>query len=360
MAIMKSWGLPTDPVNVPIIGEIYFGDHTWVTADDKSCWNVLGGGPGFYCGENRWRGNTYIPPTITWRGKQVTGRELSSAPGESKKATCMGGKPGEFFGIPTYAGIIYGVHGVCHQMANRLLLTSGQTVAKADGFALSSANYGTYGTRVPPFVWSAAILFPAFAAALGTYVVGMNVAFGFSCANCGVPYPGPVASADKSAESLADERRLIAAVLDLHGVGKAAAAAPAANADGIASAIQANLEIHLRELDLLFAYISRGRVSQKKLEQLRESYAKYHSPPVDAIAAVASAMQAAAAAGQEATPAKTFDLERFAQEANRSVIEQQDKVADILGAADYELLFGAHPDVKIGVVNPAVLREAQP
>lgn len=43
------------------------------------------------------------------------------------------------------AGIIYGVTGVCHQTANRILYPAGVTVKDARGYKLSHFAYGTYG-----------------------------------------------------------------------------------------------------------------------------------------------------------------------------------------------------------------------
>lgn len=43
------------------------------------------------------------------------------------------------------AGIIYGVTGVCHQTANRILYPAGVTVEAARGYKLSHFAYGTYG-----------------------------------------------------------------------------------------------------------------------------------------------------------------------------------------------------------------------
>lgn len=51
--------------------------------------------------------------------------------------------------IPTAdAGIIYGVNGVCHTMANRLIVPSGKTVENARGYGVSTSLYGKYGTSV--------------------------------------------------------------------------------------------------------------------------------------------------------------------------------------------------------------------
>ena len=43
------------------------------------------------------------------------------------------------------AGIRYGIDGVCHQMANRILYPAGIIVSAASGYSLSSLIYGTYG-----------------------------------------------------------------------------------------------------------------------------------------------------------------------------------------------------------------------
>ena len=44
-----------------------------------------------------------------------------------------------------YAGLVYGVDGVCHQAANRLLHGTGQQVSGAEGYLASFLTYGTYG-----------------------------------------------------------------------------------------------------------------------------------------------------------------------------------------------------------------------
>ncbi len=43
------------------------------------------------------------------------------------------------------AGILYGLSGVCHQAANRILFPSGKTVSAAAGYRWSVFVYGTYG-----------------------------------------------------------------------------------------------------------------------------------------------------------------------------------------------------------------------
>ncbi|UQA50990.1 hypothetical protein [Vibrio sp. ED002] len=48
-------------------------------------------------------------------------------------------------GFRSWAGICYGITGVCHQASNRILSPSEQTVNRADGYFLSVATFGEYG-----------------------------------------------------------------------------------------------------------------------------------------------------------------------------------------------------------------------
>jgi len=49
------------------------------------------------------------------------------------------------------AGIVYGLTGVCHQIANRILSPAKILVSSAQGYALSSAFYGDYGLFYHPY-----------------------------------------------------------------------------------------------------------------------------------------------------------------------------------------------------------------
>ncbi|MEI6859417.1 MAG: hypothetical protein V5788_06485 [Shewanella sp.] len=54
------------------------------------------------------------------------------------------------FHIPTGdTGIIYAINGVCHMMADRILVPSEKTVYNARGFVISSGLYGVYGVYIP-------------------------------------------------------------------------------------------------------------------------------------------------------------------------------------------------------------------
>lgn len=100
-------------------------DHTYVTSDNPS----------------------YIWPC--W-GRGSSGKRICQGTGSSSVANCIS-QPN------SYAGIVYGVTGVCHQTANRILYPARVTVSKAGGYWASSLAYGTYGTTFPEFLARLAI-----------------------------------------------------------------------------------------------------------------------------------------------------------------------------------------------------------
>ena len=87
-------------------------DHTYVRSSDG----------------HRWR---------CW-GREAGGRPICSGRGDSAMA--------DFLSRPdSQAGIIYGITGVCHQTANRILYPSGALVSLAGGYRQSMFVWGTYG-----------------------------------------------------------------------------------------------------------------------------------------------------------------------------------------------------------------------
>ncbi len=88
-------------------------DHTYVTSDDgRGPWGCFGRSSG--------------------------GKPICHGTGDGGVADCLS-QPS------STAGIVYGVTGVCHQAANRILLPAGVTVSAAKGYAASHFLYGTYG-----------------------------------------------------------------------------------------------------------------------------------------------------------------------------------------------------------------------
>jgi hypothetical protein len=74
-------------------------------------------------------------------GRSGGGRIISAGTGSSAQANCISWPS-------STAGLIYGVTGVCHQTANRILWPAGITVSRAKGYWASFLAYGTYGTDV--------------------------------------------------------------------------------------------------------------------------------------------------------------------------------------------------------------------
>jgi len=104
MAILRGHAIPT-------LGGL--ADHTYVTCQGGYAW-------------------------ACW-GRSAGGRIICSGTGSSANANCLS-QPW------STAGLIYGVTGVCHQTANRILWPAGSTVRAAKGYWASWLAYGTYGT----------------------------------------------------------------------------------------------------------------------------------------------------------------------------------------------------------------------
>lgn len=95
-------------------------DHTYVTSDNPH----------------------YVWPC--W-GRGSGGRKICQGTGNASVANCIS-KPN------SWAGIVYGVTGVCHQTANRILFPARVTVSKARGYTASRIAYGVYGSTFPEFL----------------------------------------------------------------------------------------------------------------------------------------------------------------------------------------------------------------
>jgi hypothetical protein len=94
-------------------------DHTYVTSSDGGKWGC-------------------------W-GRDSGGKTICSGTGSSRMANCLSQ-------TSSHAGIIYGVSGVCHQTANRILYPAGAIVSGALGYWASVMMYGTYGTAADSFL----------------------------------------------------------------------------------------------------------------------------------------------------------------------------------------------------------------
>lgn len=130
----------------------FLWDHTWVTNYDNRVQSypdinsvVAAGGSNWYCwGDFHQQGGTSgIPDGF-----------IGSAAGATSYARCLCTDNSPSNADPSACGTIfkYGLHGVCHQLANQVLWATGGygssplTVHLAQGYGVSSAFYGDYGT----------------------------------------------------------------------------------------------------------------------------------------------------------------------------------------------------------------------
>lgn len=117
------------------------GDHTWVTTYEvvPACPPDAKDGDYWYC----W-GECHATPPVS-----STARLLRQGPGSLDFARFIG-RPND---AEESVGLRYGIDGVCHQMANRILFATGSddreplSVAGAAGYNLSVALFGVYGGK---------------------------------------------------------------------------------------------------------------------------------------------------------------------------------------------------------------------
>lgn len=72
-------------------------------------------------------------------GRDYGGAQICAGSGSSTVANCISQANSQ-------SGLIYGVTGVCHQTANRILYPARVLVSRSRGYWLSVALYGTYGS----------------------------------------------------------------------------------------------------------------------------------------------------------------------------------------------------------------------
>jgi hypothetical protein len=94
-------------------------DHTYAASDDGRVWPCFGRSSG--------------------------GSPICSGSGNVDRADCLS-QP------QSSAGLVYGVTGVCHQAANRILYPSSKMVSAARGYRWSVFTYGVYGNDIRTFL----------------------------------------------------------------------------------------------------------------------------------------------------------------------------------------------------------------
>lgn len=114
MAALEGWAYPTDYL---FLEHVPGGaDHAYVVSSDGKRWGCGGGSQG--------------------------GSRIARGHGSHRKANCFS---------QNTSGIVYGVNGVCHQIANRILWAARgiHTVHRAKGYVWSASIYGSYGSDGP-------------------------------------------------------------------------------------------------------------------------------------------------------------------------------------------------------------------
>lgn len=100
------------------LNSFYGIDHTYVTSSEGHIWNC-------------------------W-GRSSGGQVICSGETEAAHAECLSQKN-------SHAGLLYGLTGVCHQTANRILFPASCIVSAATNYWLTVFFYGTYGLSVVKF-----------------------------------------------------------------------------------------------------------------------------------------------------------------------------------------------------------------
>jgi hypothetical protein len=343
MAMLKTqvWG-------TPVSTQIFIGDHTWITMqDEKKCWHVLGGtgqgGPGLYCGPHLWRtvGNrsVYIPPYTP--NTRLLGATVE---GDFNKLNCVGGTEGWVFNLyPIYAGIAYALHGVCHQMTNRLLLGSGKfTTDGAANYWLSMATYGIYGTRSPVALVSPLIFI---------YMVGAHIAFIRQCAECGIPYPGPILTETAAGQRLAIE------VYKLHLDRTISRDIFAMTADEIVQIFDDNQAAHLSELRLLVDYRTKHSLPENKVRAMLDRYSRAQEESREFAREAANTLPRSREQFEARMAASNppVDPIQTAAAINERIHQTQREIADVLTEAEYRDIFDVSRDARTDLVDPMTL-----
>ncbi|MCZ8177832.1 MAG: hypothetical protein O9309_02305 [Rhizobium sp.] len=146
MSILYAWVVPAYADGSPV-------DHTWVTTYDSRVHAYPDIAAVKAAGERNW----YCWGSFHPKGGAPGHADgyIGSQSGDLNLADCLVAPNLSSSGNPPAQGTIftYGVDGVCHQLANQVLYSTGGsgssplTVKRARGYALSSFIYGTYGLQ---------------------------------------------------------------------------------------------------------------------------------------------------------------------------------------------------------------------
>lgn len=268
-------------------------DHTYVKSSDGYVWPCWGGSSG--------------------------GRLICSGTGSSGKANCIS-QPS------STAGIIYGVTGVCHQTANRILYPAGTIVSAAAGYWASIILYGTYGTNniAALIEWEGRKLF-CINSALGVKAQSFEPKTGTKAIKEPTPEPGISAYLDKV---------------------KAIYAAQTSEMKISAPSAAQKSEFLSQELELLFDYrlgLAGVATDSKNITGLQKFQGSILDEKEDLDAALF---------------AKNISTAKYAQEVNELVLKFMKESGTLLGRDLHTKVFGMPPDAKFKVVDPKELAKS--
>jgi len=252
-----------------------------------------------------------------WGGK-TGGTQLRRGAGSTNRANRIA-QPDEKAGIKCYL-----INGVCHQAANRILLSAGITVRGARGYSVSEAMFGPYG-RVG--TWPCQSPLNQYSGITG------------DLPEC-LPTPTAAASQPKGARplSLADKLdwQYINGVLKLYGEAQPMLKAKAVAPD------QAE-DFHLK----LFMYMAEfhlgSRLDKKLSNNIRKLRLKTERVRLKAERAFAE---------REMAP------NEFVDAINKATVDFQDEMANSMKPEQYESLFDLKPGEQVILADPSIVSKA--
>jgi hypothetical protein len=233
-------------------------------------------------------------------GRDSGGLLVSSGKGNSSCADCLS-RPIDASAVPpVYAGLIYGINGVCHQAANRILRPAGATVDGVQGYGASVFLYGQYGRGAWP-QWPRCVSI-----------------FGISRSQGG----GSVALAHGVAE-------LSKRIEEIY----------AAHPEALNPTDQEDLEIGRRELLALFSARLGDGYDSGKVERVLELHRRLQETRLRL--------------GKELQSAR-ISAEEFLLLFNQQMTLTFEKCEEILGKSDFARLFGGSPDQVRNLIQPSI------
>lgn len=257
-------------------------------------------------------------------GRSSGGRQISTGPGSSAQANCLSQ-------TDSHAGILYGLTGVCHQTANRILYPARVIVSEAGGYWVSTLLYGTFGTSTLPSLveWQA------------------------RKARCGLPGgrttpaspgPRPSGSQPRSGGPSSSPRE--------------ARKARAPSSKAYVRSINAIHLQHLRgiRLDLLGSPAG-GNFLEEELKLMMDFRLGRDLRPAKGrrVLTAQAAMTRRKGKLDSSLIARSLAPEQYARELNQLVMECLERCLRVLGSELYERLFDLRPTASLNLLDPEIL-----